>query len=1306
MNWRKIAGWALATALMLVLLVVTGGYFFVKSKSFNRFASRKIAESVQQITGAQTSIRNLDFSFSHLTANLYGIILRGKESADQPPLLTIDQLTVGIKIESLLHRKFHLNELIVTHPVANVRVDPSGASNLPTPSSNSSKSHTSVFELAVRHARLIDGAVTYDDKKTPLQADLYDLNTEIEFASGASQYSGTISYDKGKLQYGNYTPLPHALAAKFDATPAGASIESAILKIGNSVVSLRAKMENYNDPALNGEYDLHLDTSDFASMLPQYKPSGSITLSGQIHYRNNPNQTALRSLSLEGVVDSSALAATANHRRVFVSNVRGKYQLANGAFEAPRIELDALGGNVTTNVSVQKLDASPSGQVRASLRGISLAAMQRLLGAQVKQAHISGTISGTAEAVWRNSLSNLLVRSDLTVGAEASSASGSTTASNDQVPVDGVIHATYDLARGEVALRQSTLRIPSATVTADGQISDHSNLRLQVNAGNVQQLESLASAFGVADSLPTVSGTAKLVATVRGTLARPQIAAQLSAQNLAVRGTNWRTLQASVQANPSRLAISNGVLVSAQSGKASFGATVALRNWHYDPNNSFAGNLSVQSMPIADLQRAAKLDYSISGDLSANVSISGTQLKPQGSGTLQITNASAYDQPVQALAAQFHTDQDTIVASIHLGIPAGSTDANIAYTPKTNGYRVSLNAPSLVLQKLQIVQAKNLGLKGTLSASVSGQGTIENPQLRAVLKLPQLSIRGKSVSEIEAQLQIANQKADLQLNSNVAEAAVRAQAKVNLTGAYYTEASIQTTSIPLDVLLAAYLSSVPEGFKGQTELHATLNGPLKDKTQIEAHLTIPTLSATYQSLQIGIASPVRADFAHSILTVQPAEIKGTDSDFRVQGSIPFAGNSAPSLTAQGSIDMRIVKIFSPEAQSSGTVAFDVHGSGSAQNPNVNGQVRLQNVAMLYPGAPLGIDRLNGTFDLGDNSVQISKLTGRVGGGDVSAGGSIVYRPALNFNIAMQGKSIRLLYPAGVRTLLDSNLVFSGNKDSSTLSGRVLIDSLGFTRDFDLSNFGDQFSGETSLPAQPGFADSVNLAVSVQSKDNLNANSSQISIEGSLNLRVIGTAANPVITGRTDLTSGELFYRNVRYELQRGIITFDNPTETSPVLNVSATTTVEQYNLTLNLRGPIDKLTTSYTSDPPLATADIINLVARGQTTAESAAASTSTDSIIASQATSEVTGRLQKLTGISSLQIDPLMGGAGQNPSAEIALQQRVTKNLLFSFSTDVSQPGSEIVQGDYRINKRWSMSVTRDQVGGVSVDGRLHTHF
>jgi translocation and assembly module TamB len=788
-------------------------------------------------------------------------------------------------------------------------------------------------------------------------------------------------------------------------------------------------------------------------------------------------------------------------------------------------------------------------------------------------------------------------------------------------------------------------------------------------------------------------------------LQKPQLSGQFSAQNLQVQGSQWSSAKFSVEASPSQISLHDGVLVSAHLGRASMGATVALRGWSYLPSNPISVNLSVQRMSVADLERLANLHYPVSGDLSADIAVHGSQLNPIGKGSARIDNARAYDEPIHHLAGDFRADKSSLTSTLDVNLPAGSINGTISYTPQTRAYAVRLNAPSITIQKLQMVQAKNLGISGAVTISASGAGTMDNPQLTASVEVPQLQLRDKSISQIKGELHVASERAELTVDSQVAQASVHSKADVSLSGDYYTDATIDTTGVPLAPLFAMFLSSSPQGFQGETELHATLKGPLKDKTRIEAHLTIPTLKASYQSLEIGAASPIRLDYSDSVVTLQPAEIRGTGTSLRVQGRIPLSGNTAPTLTAQGSVDVRILRIMDSDLQSSGVLSLDIRASGTVKDPAVEGQLHLQDVAVSTATAPLGVQKLNGTLDINNSSLQISSLTGEVGGGQVSLGGSISYKPNLQFNVSLQSKSVRLRYPDGLRALLDGNLILSGTKDASMLNGRVLIDTLSFTPDFDLAKFSDQFSGN-SIPAQPGLADSVKLAIGVQSKSNLSAASSQISVEGQVNLQVIGTAANPVITGRTDLTAGELFYRNVRYQLQRGIITFDNPSETAPVLNVSVATTVEQYNLTLTLRGPFDKLTTSYTSEPPLATADIINLIANGKTTQEANATGQSTDSMIASQVASQVTGGIQHLAGISSLQIDPLLGGNNQNPSARVAIQQRVTRNFLFTFSTDLSQPGSEIVQGDYQINKRWSVSLTRDEVGGVSVDGKYHTKF
>ena len=805
---------------------------------------------------------------------------------------------------------------------------------------------------------------------------------------------------------------------------------------------------------------------------------------------------------------------------------------------------------------------------------------------------------------------------------------------------------------------------------------------------------------------PIIGGSATMNATVQGSMQKPEISASLSARNLQVQGSEWKSADLALQADPSRIVISNGSLTNAHSGQASFDATIALNDWSYLSSSPIQAHLSMKQMQVADLQHLANVNYPVSGVLSAKISVSGSQVDPRGSGSLEISNARAYDEPLKALSLTFRGDKGSIVSDFHVSADAGSVDANLTYALETKAYKVRLTAPAIVLQKLRAVQAKNLAMQGTVAISATGEGTIDNPQLTASIKLPKLKVQQKSLIGVNADIRVANKQADLTVESQVAQASVRARGHIDLTGDYQTDASIDTSALPLDVLLATFSNRVPEGFSGQTELHATLKGPLKNKSQLEAHLVIPTLTASYQSLQIGAAGPIRADYAHSVITLQPSEIRGTGTSLRLQGSVPIGGTSAPSLTAEGSIDAHIFRIISPDLRSSGTIALDIRATGSAASPQVAGQVRLQNIAFATDAAPLGVDKLNGTLDLDSERVQISNMTGQVGGGQVSLGGSVTYRPSQQFDIAVKADSVRLRYPDGLRSVLDGNLAWVGTTNASTLQGRVLVDSLSFTPDFDLATFGDQFSSNASAPAVPGFTDTINLHVALQSKENLSATSSQISLEGSAALNVSGTVANPVITGRTDLTGGELFYRNVRYQLQRGIITLADPNETKPNLDVSVTTTVEQYNLTLNLRGPFDTLTTSYSSDPPLATADIINLIARGKTSSELAASSQSTDSMIASQAASQVSGSLQKLAGISGLQIDPTFGGNNQNPSTRVAVQQRVTKNFLFTFSTDVSQPGAEIVEGDYQINKRWSVSVARDQLGGVSVDGRFHTKF
>ncbi len=1319
MNWKNLIGWIAGTLLLLLTVIGIGGYVFLQSQSFHRYVLAKIMQVASDSTGGKVYVRSFDFHWSGLRADLYDIVIRGTESASQRPLLRVDKLTVGLKVLSVLHQQVNLNELLIEHPVVNLIVAKDGKNNIPQPDApKQQSSQTNIFDLAVGHVLLNGGELYYNDQKSFINADVRDFRGETNFSALEKRYKGSVSYHHGSVQYTNLKSLPHGLDLQFSATPAQLSLSSMVLTLGSSRISLQANISDYANPKVGGNYNALIHTQDIAGLLTGASPAGDVTLAGTIQYQKLLNQSLLRAVAVDGRVSSNGLKINSAQGNVYINRIQTRFRLADGNFTAPDMIAELLNGRVSASVNMAHLDAKPASNIHGALQGISIEALKHAVhNPSVKQLPLTGTLQGALDASWSGSMEGLQLRSDVNVHAgilAASTTAPNSTSSSRTVPLNGAIHVSYDSARNLITVRRSTLSAPATAVVAEGQISDNSNLRVAVKSSDLRELNSLSSAFSSVpqqagnpqDKPLKLAGSASLNGTVTGSLQQPRLDAQISASDLQVGESRGSTLRASAQARPAGISVHDGVLISAGTGQIKFEGNVGLRNWSYSDSSPLAANVSIRKISVDEIQQIAGMKYLVSGDLSADVVLRGSQIDPMGHGSVQLSDATVYGEPMQNVAAQFNASNGSVNSSLKISMPAGSAEGTLTFVPKTKAYKVRLDAPAIVLTKLHAVQTKNMQLNGTLNASASGEGTLDDPQLSASIQLPKLQIRQTAITGMKAQLNVTNHHASFDLSSDVAEASVQAKGTIDLRGEYYADAKIDTTRIPLDPLLVMVVPSRPNGFQGQTELHATIKGPLKDRSRMEAHLEIPTLTASYQAVHLEAAQPIRLDYANSMLVLRPGEITGTETSIRFQGRVPVGVPGNMSLSAKGNINLRLLSLFSPDLRSAGVIALDVHSEGSEIKPQIRGQVLIQDVSFAAPGAPLGVDHLNGTLDLLNNEVQVTKLQGKVGGGDISAGGTVTYEPQLQFNMALQSKSVRLRYPDGVRAVLESNLTLNGTPQASSIEGRVLIDSLSFTSDFDLATFMDQFTGASAPPTGESFADQVKLNVTLQSAEELSAATSQISLEGQANLRVIGTASNPVIIGRADVTAGDIFFMKRRYQLERGIFNFTNPNQTEPVVNMLITTTVQQYNLSLTVVGPIDKLRTSYVSDPPLPPVDIINLLARGQTTEQSTPTNFGANSILAQGVAGQLSNSVQKLAGISSLEIDPLLGGNNRNPSARVAVQHRITRNFLFTFSTDVTQPQSEIIQGEYRINKRWSVSAVRDENGGVAVDGRFHTTF
>jgi translocation and assembly module TamB len=1312
---KLILVWIALALVTCIGALGVAGYLVLSSPRFQQYLLSQIEKRASEATGAEVRVQNFVLHLSRLSADAYGITVRGTEQPSAHPLVEAEQLTIRLKIISLLRKKVDLNEIILRHPVVNLQVGKDGTRNLPTIPKSTGKTSTNPFDLGIQHVLLEHGEIYYNDAKTPLDAEFHDLQLEVKAQVAAKGYDGNISYRSGRIQYGDTKPLPHNLTASFNANPSELTLKPLVLKVASSTIELQGQVRNYSQPLASGSYKITLHPQDARPALKNAAiPAGEVTLAGSVRYQQQDNVPAIRALVLDGVLKGRELAVSTAGLSTVVRNIRGEFKLLDGNLDVRGLEADLLHGHVTATGTMQRLDADSIASVHASMRAISLNAVNDALRtARLNAMPIDGQLSGTAEAAWTGDVRNIKARSDVTLKAALTGTHGG----SGPVPVDGEVHVSYDGRSATATLTSTSVHTPQTRLEINGTAGHNLNLQAQVHAADLTEMGALVVALQnarpaqPASTAPprsiNLAGAADLQLLVQGTINDPRLGGQLAGRNLQVENTQWRSVELKVQASKSGISIRNGSLVNAQQGSCNFALRSGLANWHYLPSNPVTLQVSSRDLAINQLLQLARLDYPISGNLSVDVSMHGSQLNPAGKASLRLTKANLYGQSLQQLSVQSEGNGDTLTSSLEVNTSAGSVKGSLVLHPKRKGYELQLNSSAINLAQLQAVQERSLGVAGVLTASANGHGTIDDPQLTFTAQVPQLQVHQASISGVKANLNVANRQAHLDLDSEVAQTSVQAHATLNISNGHYIQASLDTKGMPIEGLLALYAPAKSNGPRGIVEVHASAEGPLHDKNRMQAQVIIPTLKAEYQGLQIGNAQPIRMHYANSIVSLDPAEISGTDTTLRLQGQLPLQGVAPVTLSAVGSVDMQLLRFFQNDVQSSGKLHIDVRAAGPTDHPTVQGRLRLQDVSMTHTDAPVGLQNLNGVLDVSKDQVTITQLAGESGGGQISARGVIEYRPQLQMNVALQAKNVRIRYQDAIRSVLDGDLNLVGSRQAATLNGRVLVDSLSFTKNFDLATFAGQVqSGSGSAPSE-GMANKIKLDIAVQSARDLNLTSSAVSLQGQANLRVVGSAADPVILGRTEFTAGDIFLMNQRYQIERGIIEFANPNRTEPVLNIRLTSTINQYNLSLTFRGPLDKLQTSYVSDPQLPTADIINLIARGQTTQAAAAPSSfGASSLLAQGAASELSGGIQKLAGLSSLSIDPTLGGNNADPGARIAMQKRVTNNFLFTFATDVTSTQRELIQGEYQFNKRWSTSVTRDENGGFAVDGKFHKRY
>src|ERR1051326_2313655 len=377
-TWKKIIAWTSVGIVSLIVILIAVGLLLLKMGWLHRYLLAEIVDRAHQATGARVVVGDYAFQLSALRADVYRLTLHGGESDPNRPLLGVDHLAVGLKIISLLQRKVSLEQIVIDHPVVHLLVDKSGHSNIPEPPAGKNQSKpVNVFDLAIKDVVLNRGEIYYNDRQLPLDAELHDLDTKVQFSSLKSEYDGSLNYRRGRIQFSDFNPVRHDLKAVFTAAPSGFKLQRVVLSTGISRISAQATLTDYSSPAVQGTYQGALSLEELRSILKQPSlPVGEVSLNGAVRYTNAANRPFMDTLRVDGRLGGERLTLRTAAAAAEVRAVQAHYRLENGNLEANNIEADLLGGHLTGNLSMRNLAGNSQSRLVASIHSASLNALK------------------------------------------------------------------------------------------------------------------------------------------------------------------------------------------------------------------------------------------------------------------------------------------------------------------------------------------------------------------------------------------------------------------------------------------------------------------------------------------------------------------------------------------------------------------------------------------------------------------------------------------------------------------------------------------------------------------------------------------------------------------------------------------------------------------------------------------------------------------------------------------------------------------------------------------------------------------
>ena len=1262
----------------------------VESRWAEEKARRLAVAYLERKLGAAVELESLTFEVLPPSVEVRGLVV-GSGGSDSLPFATIPRATAAADVETFLRPSLRLRRVTVERPQISVRWLERGGDNLVRwrRTAAAGRRLPRPVAVAVDVVELTGGQLLLDDRRVPLELTARGIEARL-----AGRRDGAL---EGRLRTGEVEIRLERGRPVLDRVSVRTRLEPGRVEVLEGLAEADGLRAGFAGGYRwrEGDRRLTLDVEALAEAelarrwdLSTLDASGLLEIEGGFAWR--PELWGFR-----GTVTARRLRFLERSFSEVVSVVSVD---RNGA----RVDLENAAhgdGLLSGQVTVGRAEEGRPVEVDLDLDRVRLGRLVTDLGLPVRG--VEGRVSGEVEYRFAADASRVGDgRADLAVEREPPAAG--------EIGVGGRILA--EIVAGAVRIRAARLESPAQRLIGSGsyRLDTGTGLfRYEIDTRDLPPL--LARIPGLAEASPPplwrpVSGRGRLEGTLALAPGEAVTDLRLELSDVEAPGYTAASASGSLRAGPSAVERMRIEL------RRPAGALLVVGSVSLEEEGVVDLAVESEGWPLDDLAAWLPAQAPVVGPVSGRLELTGSASAPRGLlaarvRPVQLAGLAAEELEVAARFAEGRTELSRGALTTAAGVVrlAGSLDGGLLDLELFTD-PLDLRAPPF---------GELVGGRLTGWATVRGRigGSQEIPTVELSVAGRELAAAGRELPDSEAAILWRDGRLTAE-GSLLGLVEVSGGGPLDDGGA---RLELTVESDRLAELAGLALARAPDlegSAAGRLELTAT---PSLD--DVAGRLVLDRLDLRASGRELSALEPVTivADARGvGIESLWLGEAR-TSSELFVTGSVGPADPGAAEepaavldLRVQGNLGSEWLRPLAPGVELSGG-RFDAIGRvrGTTAAPTLNGVGTLTAVDALVAGVPSSFEGVEAIVLFDPGQWVIDRAVSGFGGGRLRLSGSITLDDPAGpeYRLRLAADTVNVRYPEGWQLRGDATASIASTPGGRVVSGRIDLERALYTQpvELGLAALLRSVAGRRRVEVEEAneLLASTEINLEVRGPDAVSVRNNVAELRGSAELSLRGTLARPVLFGQVEFVpGGTIDFSGTEYEIERGLLTFANPYRVEPVIDLVARTELRDYDVVLNLSGPPDRLQVTFDSDPPLADLEVLSLLTSGGVWSPGEArGSAGAEGFLYGQAASLLTSRANQLFGLDKLQIDPLTAESGDLSSVRVTLTERLSSDLLATYSYDPSTTEEEILELRWTVSRNLTTVVTQNGDGSYSVD-------